>query len=68
MAIFCGEIDCIYIFLQPRVREAEDLPGVGGVGEALGVADHPRVEDHLAVDGRLRAEAVALEDRAVRED
>ncbi len=50
-----------------RVREAEDLASVGGVGHRLGIADHPRVEDDLADDRRLGTETLPEEERPVLE-
>ena len=49
-------------------REAEDLPGVGGVGDALWVADHARVEDDLAGHGLVGAEGRALRPAGLRQE
>ena len=51
-----------------RVGHRQDLAAVGGVGKRLLVASHRGVEDHLAGGRDGRAEAIALEDAAVRED
>jgi hypothetical protein len=46
----------------------DNLPGVGGVGEHLLVADHAGIEDDLAVAVGPGAEGVAFKDRAVGQD
>ena len=45
--------------------ECEDLTGIGGVGERLGVAHHGGVEHHLAGYRLIVSEAAAAEARAV---
>lgn len=44
------------------------MAGVGGVGEAVGVADHGGVEDDFAAGGVVGAKALAGEGGSVLED
>jgi hypothetical protein len=45
----------------------EDLPMIGRVGDALGIADDPRIENDFPPGSGGRAETYALVDGAVRE-
>ena len=53
------------VVADERVREAEHLTRVRGVGHRLWIADHPRVEDYLADDGGLCAKTLPEEECAV---
>ena len=48
-----------------RVGKADDLAGVGWIGQNLLVAGHPRIEDDLSVSPPFRPEGFPLEDRSI---
>ncbi len=55
------------VVADERVGLAEDLAVVGGVGDALGIADDPGIENDFPPDLGAGAETYAFEDGPVRE-
>jgi hypothetical protein len=55
------------VVADERIGLAEDLAVIGRVGDALGIADDPRIENDLPPDFGAGAETYAFEDGPVRE-
>ncbi len=55
------------VVADQRIGEHEDLPAIGRIGEGLGIADHPGVEDDLAGHGARGPERFAGDGEAVLE-
>ena len=49
------------IVAHQGIREGHHLPGIGGIGETLGIAHHGRVEHHFARHRLFIAERTAVE-------